>query len=103
MARHVRAEATLNGETIAASDHAIVVDGDHYFPREDVRMDLLEPCATRSLCPLKGIASHFTVHAGDAVDPAAAWAYKYPAPLSHRVKDRVAFRGDVQTRTLNTG
>jgi len=35
------AHAIFNGQTIAESDHTIVVEGNHYFPVDDVRDDLL--------------------------------------------------------------
>lgn len=96
MPKHVRAQATFNGEMIAASDRAVIVEGHHYFPREDVRMELLEACDARSLCPWKGIASYYSLRVGDAVGPAAAWTYKHPSPLARRVNGRIAFRDGVE-------
>ncbi len=42
--------ATWSGVTVARSDDTIVVEGNHYFPESDVRMELLKPVARRSLC-----------------------------------------------------
>jgi class 3 adenylate cyclase/uncharacterized protein (DUF427 family) len=38
----------------------------YYFPRADVRMDLLRATAHRTYCPFRGNASHFTVTAGES-------------------------------------
>lgn len=36
-------QATWNGEVVAKSDETEVVEGNHYFPHEAVREELLEP------------------------------------------------------------
>jgi uncharacterized protein (DUF427 family) len=46
----------------------------YYIPREDVRMDLLEPSETTSHCPFKGDATYFS--AAGAKD--AFWVYQDP-------------------------
>ncbi|MEL7614029.1 DUF427 domain-containing protein [Vreelandella titanicae] len=33
----------------------------HYFPREDVRMDLLTPSETTTYCPFKGRTVYFSL------------------------------------------
>ena len=96
MAKQVSAKAEFNGETVAASDRAIVVEGNLYFPKEDVRTELLEPCTARSLCPWKGIASYYSLKVGEEVDRGAAWTYKHPSPLARKVGGRFAFRGSVR-------
>ena len=63
--------ATLNGVILAQSDHTEVVEGNHYFPPESVNLELFRESATRTPCPWKGDASHFTVEAsGETVEDA---------------------------------
>jgi uncharacterized protein (DUF427 family) len=50
----------------------------YYFPREDVRMDLLEPSAHTTHCPHKGEASYWTIRAGRREVPNAVWSYLEP-------------------------
>ena len=55
--RHV--QVTLGGEVVADSRQPrLVIETGHliryYLPREDVRMELMEPSDTRSRCPYKG-------------------------------------------------
>ena len=58
----------------------------YYLPREDVRMDLLEPSATTSHCPFKGDASYLS--APGAKD--AFWTYERPNDDRGDIKDLVA-------------
>ena len=46
--------AKWNGAVIAESEDTVVVEGNHYFPREAVRDDLLRDSQTTSHCPWKG-------------------------------------------------
>jgi uncharacterized protein (DUF427 family) len=49
-----------------------------YFPREDVRMELLVPSRTRTYCEWKGEASYFDLLAGEQRVADAAWSYIKP-------------------------
>ena len=93
------AHATFNGQTIAESDHTIVVEGNHYFPVGDVRDDLLRAASSRTLCPWKGIANYWTVEVDGVRAEKAAWGYRRPWPLARRVKGRIAFWGGVDVHT----
>ncbi len=84
-------KAVWNGETIAESDDTVVVEGNHYFPRNSVRAEALQPSATTSMCPWKGIASYHSVSAGGAVNRDAAWYYADPKPAAAEIRDRIAF------------
>ena len=44
-----------------------------YFPRDDVRMELLVKTELRTHCPFKGDASYWTLTAGDASVENGAW------------------------------
>src|SRR3546814_6913204 len=48
----------------------------YYFPREDVRMDLLARTDHRTRCPYKGDASYWTLRAGDRRIENAVWSYE---------------------------
>ena len=56
----------------------MVVEGNHYFPRDAVRADVLVPSDTTSVCPWKGTASYFTVVVDGEQNPDAAWYYPTP-------------------------
>ncbi|HUZ85265.1 MAG TPA: DUF427 domain-containing protein [Gaiellales bacterium] len=91
-------EAVFNGQVIARSEHTVVVEGNHYFPPADVGSQFLLRSAMKSLCPWKGVASYYTVDAGGVRNANAAWTYRHPWPLARRIKNHIAFWGDVRVQ-----
>ena len=88
--RHVRVK--VGGEVVAESTRtkALFENGlptRWYFPEEDVRMDLLEPTSTDTVCAYKGHASYWAV--GDEKD--VVWTYRDPLTDALEVKDLLAF------------
>ena len=81
--------AIWNGTVIAESDATVVVEGNHYFPAEAVRWDLLTPSDHTSTCPWKGKARYWSVDAGRGAD--VAWSYPEPSPAAAHIAGRVAF------------
>ena len=84
-------KAIWNGETIAESDDTVVVEGNHYFPLDSVRPDVLTPSSTTSVCPWKGTAEYYSVQAGGDENRDAAWYYAEPKPAAAEIAGRVAF------------
>jgi uncharacterized protein (DUF427 family) len=84
-------QAVWNGVVIADSEATVVVEGNHYFPLDSVKQDLLRPSDTSSHCPWKGDASYYSIEAGGAVNKDAAWYYSAPLPAAAQIKGRVAF------------
>jgi uncharacterized protein (DUF427 family) len=89
-------KAVWNGVTIAESDDTVVVEGNHYFPRDSVKAGLLTDSATTTGCPWKGTAHYHNIVAGDATNPNAAWYYPDPKAAAAEIKDRIAFWKGVQ-------
>ena len=83
--------ATYEGTEIARSDHTVVVEGNHYFPAEDVVSGLLEKSDTHTTCPWKGVASYYDVVVGERRDADAAWYYPTPKDAAKEITDMVAF------------
>ena len=66
-ARRIR--AVFQGQTVADSSNALVMHETRlgpvfYFPREDVRMDLLAKSSRRTHCPFMGNVSYWTIQVG---------------------------------------
>ena len=89
-------KAIWNGETIAESNDTIVVENNHYFPKESVKPEYLVGSETRSTCPWKGIASYYSLAVGTKTNTDAAWYYPQPKPAASQIKDRIAFWKGVQ-------
>ena len=63
----------------------------YYFPPEDVRLELLEPSATRTRCAYKGSASHWHARIGGALHEDVGWTYSAPQHDAQPVRDLIAF------------
>ena len=85
------AKAMWNGVVIAESDETIVVEGNHYFPRDSIRSDHFVENRKHSRCPWKGTASYFDVVVDGQVNSGAAWYYPDPKPAAADIADYVAF------------
>ena len=98
-----RVTAARDGVVLAESRHTLIVDEqDHgivfYFPRADVRLDLLEPLAGHTTrCPYKGEALYWAL-GGEPV----AWSYEEPYPEVGLIKGYVAFYQDRVTVSVGT-
>ena len=83
--------AEWNGAVLAESDDTVVVEGNHYFPRESLVAERFSPSEKTSFCPWKGTASYLDVAVEGDVNPAAAWYYPDPRKAAAEIRDRVAF------------
>ena len=94
-----RLRVMFNGETVADSTTVRLMHESHhipvyYFPRADVRADLLTATDHGSHCPFKGDASYWTVTAGDKTTENAVWGYTDPYDEVADIKDYMAFYWD---------
>jgi uncharacterized protein (DUF427 family) len=94
-----RVRVIANGKTVADTLGArLLFETRHmpvyYFPREDVRMDLLEPTNHRTRCPYKGEASYWSLKIGDRTVENAVWSYEQPLEAAVGIKDALAFYWD---------
>lgn len=90
-------KAIWRGQIIAESDQTLTVDGYAYFPRRDVRMQLLTaaPKTERDhACP-HGVR-FYDVADGAAASPRAAWSYEAPGARMKPVEHWIGFWGDVE-------
>jgi uncharacterized protein (DUF427 family) len=94
-----RVRVRFNGDTIADSTNAhLLFETRHlpvyYFPRADVRTDLLIPTDHHTFCPYKGTAAYWTIHVGGRSAENAVWGYPDPYDEVPQLKDFVAFYWD---------
>lgn len=84
-------KAIWNGTVIAESNDTVVVERNHYFPRDSVNAALLKPSATTSFCPWKGTASYYSLEVDGKTNADAVWYYPEPKDAAKEIKDRLAF------------
>jgi uncharacterized protein (DUF427 family) len=85
-------KAVFNGQVIAESDATVVVEGNHYFPAESVRMEFFsEPTGRSTHCPWKGDAGYRDVVVEGETAANAAWFYATPKDKAAEIKDHIAF------------
>ena len=87
----MRMRAVWKDVVLAESDDTVVVEGNHYFPRESLNEKYFTESDHRSICPWKGEASYHSVSVGGDVNLDAAWEYRSPSARARSVTDRVAF------------
>ncbi|WP_249975807.1 DUF427 domain-containing protein [Vreelandella olivaria] len=90
-----RVQAHVDGTLIADSTNTLELrergyPPRHYFPHEDVRMELLTVSETTTYCPFKGNA--VTLSLGERQD--IAWSYEQPIKGMEAIAGRVAFGGE---------
>lgn len=91
-------KAIWNGAVIADSDDTVVVEGNHYFPRDAVDPAVLRPSSTTTVCPWKGTASYHSVVVDGKENKDAAWFYPEPKSAAAEIADRIAFWKGVEVR-----
>ena len=91
-----RVRVMFGGETVADSRRVKLMHEQghlpvYYFPRGDVRRDLLEATGHTTHCPFKGDASYWSVRVGDRVVENAVWGYPEPIDSAPPLADYLAF------------
>jgi len=86
----------LGGEEVARTRNArFAFESNHqvryYFPKEDVRLDLMESSDTKSSCPYKGDAVYFSALVGGTLIDDVAWSYPEPISECPQLKGLICF------------
>ena len=63
----------------------------YYLPREDVRVELLEPSTTKTRCPWKGEASYWSARVGGTLLEDVVWSYEEPIADVPEIKGLLCF------------
>ena len=93
-----RVRVVFNGEVIAESRDALVLEEGmyapvYYLPRKDVKMERLIRTSHTTHCPHKGDATYFSLSNGRTARN-AVWSYERPIEQVQAIKDHLAFYPD---------
>ena len=89
-------KAIWNGQVIAESDDTVVIEGNHYFPRDAIKAEFFTASDKHTVCGWKGTASYYSLEVDGEVNADAAWFYPEPLSGAAQIKDHVAFWRGVQ-------
>ena len=89
-------KAIFNGVVIAESPTTVIVEGNHYFPPDAVKMEHFTESTRHTVCPWKGTASYYNVVANGETSENAAWYYPDTSERAAHIKGHVAFYPVVQ-------
>jgi uncharacterized protein (DUF427 family) len=84
-------KAIYNGKVLAESQHTIVVENNHYFPKDSLNTAYFKASNKHTTCPWKGEASYFSIEVDGKNNADAAWYYPSPKDAAKQIKDHVAF------------
>lgn len=88
--------AIWNNEVIAESSDTVVVEGNHYFPADSVKKEVLSESSHHTTCPWKGLASYYNLEVSGETNTNAAWYYPEPKDAAKHITGRLAFWRGVQ-------
>lgn len=91
-----RVQLGVDGQVLAETERATFLYETplpvrYYIPREDVRMDLLQPSDLRTVCAYKGVATYWSAQLDGRSLPNVAWSYEDPLHDALPVKDFICF------------
>ena len=89
-------KAYWKGQLLADSDDTVIVENNHYFPRDSVDDSRLTDSDHTSFCPWKGTANYFSITVDGETNENAAWYYAAPKDAAKEIEGRVAFWRGVQ-------
>ncbi len=84
-------KAIWNNKIIADSTNTIMIENNHYFPKESLNIDFIRHSSTQTVCPWKGTASYYSLEVEGKENKDAAWFYPEPKKAAKEIKDYVAF------------
>ena len=92
--RHVRVE--IDGEVVAETRRPVLLfetglPTRYYIPKQDVRMDLLEPTTSTTRCPYKGVARYWSARIEDKLGEDIVWGYPAPIPECPKIENLLSF------------
>ena len=89
-------KATWNGKVIAESDETVIVESNHYFPRNSIVNEYFAVSNKTTHCPWKGDSSYFNIEVDGSPNLNGAWYYSKPKEAAKEIANMVAFWNGVE-------
>lgn len=89
-------KAIWNGTTLADSSDTVIVEGNHYFPKNSLHEEYFRKSDHHTTCAWKGVASYYDIVVDGKLNEGAAWYYPEPSDAAKQIEGRVAFWKGVQ-------
>lgn len=87
----MKIRVVIHDVLVAETENPIMLEGNAYFPPQDVRTEYLLPSDHHATCWWKGETSYYHVAVGENIDQNAAWYYPSPTKEAVFIKDYIAF------------
>ena len=84
-------KALWQGQVVAESMDTVVVEGNHYFPKESLNQALIKDSSKTTVCPWKGTAHYYSLVVDGQTNSDAVWYYPEPKAAASEINNRVAF------------
>jgi uncharacterized protein (DUF427 family) len=75
----------------AESDKTVVVENNHYFPKDAINQEYFKESNTHTTCPWKGVASYYSIEVDGQVNKDAAWYYPTAKDRAKNIEGYIAF------------
>lgn len=89
-------KAVWNDTVIAESNETVVIEGNHYFPKESIQCQFFKESQTTTICGWKGTANYYHLDVNGQVNNDAAWYYPDPKDAAKNIKNHIAFWNGVK-------
>lgn len=89
-------KAIWKNTIIAESQDTVVIENNHYFPRESVHSHFLRDSSHTSVCGWKGTANYYSLEVNGSTNNDAAWYYNEPKDAAKAIAGHIAFWRGVQ-------
>lgn len=90
-------KAVYKDTILAESNNTEVVEGNHYFPRDDVKMKFFKASDKEYTCPWKGEATYYHIEVdGDRLEN-GAWSYEDPKEKAKHIAGHICFEPKLVT------
>lgn len=89
-------KAIWNNAIVAESNSTVVVESNHYFPPDSVKMEFLKKTGETYTCPWKGTCDYYDVTIDGKTSKRGAWVYPHPSAEARNIAGHFAFWQGIQ-------